>query len=159
MNSCCYPPACQAREQQKRKEDYNKEATKLMLEEDQASRVSRYVLAAYLLNPYIIFNCVGMATTAFANLVLSIALLGVAVKSRMMATFFVAIATHQGFYPMMLLVPVVLATMGHLGGVKQVAKSALFTTIIFGSSLGVFLWLSCLLAGNWRFLESTYGCM
>lgn len=134
---------------------YHKEAHKLMLKSEETKHIPQYVTAAYLLNPYLVFNCVAMTTTVFANFVLSLTLLAVATKSRTLSTFFVALASHQSFYPLMLLVPVAIATAKE----KQLLKSVVLTITSYLIFTGLLLWFSYYSMGSWRFIESTYGCM
>lgn len=55
---------------------YAKESEKLLLKEEHILYPPRYVVAAYLFNPYIIFNCVGLTTTVFGNFFLALHLVG-----------------------------------------------------------------------------------
>lgn len=55
---------------------YAKESEKLLLKEEDVLYPPRYVVATYLFNPYIIFNCVGLTTTVFGNFFLALHLVG-----------------------------------------------------------------------------------
>lgn len=148
----------QLEEQKKNKKDFHDDSKSIVLTKSSQSSVPNSVTAAYMLNPYSIFSCVAMTTTVWSNLVLSLALLGLAKKSRVTATFFVAFASYQGFYPLMMLVPIVLATTTNLSK-KELTKSIISTLSIFAVVIGSLLWISQLLSNGWRFVDSTYGCM
>ena len=136
-----------------------------MLNANETDNIGRYVTAAYLLNPYLIFNCVAMTTTVFANVVLSVALLSIAVKSRLFATLCTSLASHQSFYPIMLLVPIAIATTSSPMNEKEEKKkkkmveSVVWTSIGYLTFSGLLLAINYQLMGSWRFIESTYGCM
>lgn len=134
---------------------YHKEAKELILQKEEIRSVPLYVTAAYLLNPYIICSCVAMTTTVFANLILSLTLLATAKKSRFFSTLCLALASHQSFYPVMLLVPIAIATAKE----KQLIKSVILTITNYAVFTGLLWWFSYQSTGSWRFLESTYGCM
>ena len=108
-----------------------------------------------MLNPYIIASCVAMTTTVHANFVLALLLWAVAVKSVIPACALLALASYQSFYPLMLLLPVSIAMFNNKNPVLSITK----TLAWFAVFLSALLYISSELTGNWRFLESTYGCM
>ena len=140
--------------QQDRKAGYHKDAKKIMLKREEVAKIPQYVTAAYMLNPYTVFSCVAMTTTVFANVILALTLLAIASKRRWLSTLLVSIACHQNFYPLMLLVPVAIAT-----NRQHFAKSALATILQFIFFSAVLLFTSYQYTGSWRFIDSTYGCM
>lgn len=140
--------------QEKKKSMYHADAKTIMLKQKDVD-IGYYVGAAYILNPYIICSCVAMTTTVFTNLILALSLLGIALKSRILSSVFTALATHQSFYPIMLLVPVAIATAKE----KKLIKSAVLTGVIFSAFSWFLLWISYHSTGSWRFIGSTYGCI
>jgi phosphatidylinositol glycan class U len=140
--------------QQGRKSGYHKDAKKIMLKKEEVKEIPQYVTSAYILNPYTVFSCVAMTTTVFANVILALTLLAIASKRRLLSTLLVSIACHQSFYPLMLLVPVAIAT-----NRQQMAKSALATVLQFVFFSAILLMTSYQSTGSWRFIDSTYGCM
>ena len=125
-----------------------------MLKKEEVREIPQYVTAAYMLNPYTVFSCVAMTTTVFANVILALTLLAIACKRRLLSSLLVSIACHQSFYPLMLLVPVAIAT-----DRQQLAKSALATVLQFVFFSAALLLTSYQSTGSWRFIDSTYGCM
>lgn len=119
------------------------------------SLVSSDVVAAYMLNPYIICSCVAMTTTVFTNLILAIALLAIAVKSRTVAVLAVAIAVQQTFYPVILLAPIAVTTAGD----QCKIRSTLITMATFILCTLALVFVSWQLSGSWRFLDASFGCM
>jgi len=59
----------------------------------------------------------------------------------------------------MLLPPVTLALAGDAPQRRRLLRSAAATTAATGAFLALLLVLSHRLAGSWKFLDSTYGCM
>lgn len=133
---------------------YHKEAKKILLDKEEVAKVPQYVTAAYLLNPYIVCSCVAMTTTVFANLILSLTLWAMAKKSRTLSTLCLALASHQSFYPVMLVVPIAIAT-----AKGKLFKSVVLTITSYTIFTALLLWFSHQSTGSWRFIESTYGCM
>lgn len=125
-----------------------------MLNKEDGKVIPAYVLTAYLLNPYIVCNCVAMSTSVFSNLVVALILWSMARKAQVVSSCLIALACHQTFYPVMLLVPLILATEK-----TKLLKSALKTITVFTISLIGLLYLSYTISGTWRFLDSSYGCM
>ena len=117
--------------------------------------IPRCVAAAYVLNPYVVCSCVAMTTTVFANLILALTLWGMAKKSRIFSVFWLALASYQSFYPLMLIVPITLATAKE----KHILKSALLTVSMYATFTFLLFLFSYHLTGSWRFVESTLGCM
>ncbi len=134
---------------------YHKDAKQITLKKEEVAKVPQYVTAAYLLNPYIVCSCVAMTTTVFANLILSLTLLAMAKKSRVLSTCCLALSSHQSFYPVMLVVPIAIATAKE----KQLIKSVFLTISSYAFFTALLLWFSYHSTGSWRFIESTYGCM
>ena len=66
------------------------------------------VQLAYLLNPYLVASCAAKTTTVFANLLLALFMWSALQKKILPACLFLALATYQSFYPIMLLVPLCL---------------------------------------------------
>jgi phosphatidylinositol glycan class U len=134
---------------------FHKDAKQITLKKEEVAKVPQYVRAAYLLNPYIVCSCVAMTTTVFANLILSLTLLTMAKKSRVLSTFCLALSSHQSFYPVMLMVPIIIATARE----KQLFKSIILTISSYAFFTALLLGFSYHSTGSWRFIESTYGCM
>ncbi|KZS16662.1 phosphatidylinositol glycan anchor biosynthesis class U protein [Daphnia magna] len=143
------------KDQQNKLKTYHKDAKTITLKKEEVANVPQYVTAAYLLNPYIVCSCVAMTTTVFANLILSLTLFAMAKRSRLLSTCCLALASHQSFYPVMLLVPIAIATAKE----KQLLKSVFLTITSYALFTSLLIWFSYLSTGSWRFIESTYGCI
>lgn len=57
--------------QEQEKKEYNPDVKELLLTEKDIQRTPLYVVAAYLFNPYILFNTVAQTTTVFNNFCLA----------------------------------------------------------------------------------------
>lgn len=58
------------------KDRYAKDANDILLKDSDFAIPPTYVAAAYLFNPYIMFNCVGFTTTVFGNFFMALFLAG-----------------------------------------------------------------------------------
>ncbi|XP_058807125.1 phosphatidylinositol glycan anchor biosynthesis class U protein [Phymastichus coffea] len=115
-----------------------------------------YVSAAYLFNPYIVLNCVGLTTTVFTNFLISVTLLAMIKKSTWSFCLSIAFLTLQGLYPVCLIVPAIISV------VKDHKESEVpmkITKIVglFLSVLIVLLLTSYYIMGSWSFLKNTLG--
>ncbi|XP_012267499.2 phosphatidylinositol glycan anchor biosynthesis class U protein [Athalia rosae] len=117
------------------------------------------VPAAYLINPYIVFNCVGFTTTVFTNFLLSVALYSMITKSRLWSCLTIALLTLQGLYPVTLMVPAIIYLARNSDGVtKPIPYGNIAKTIAtFISILSALYFVSYKVTGSWSFLQSTIG--
>ena len=115
-----------------------------------------YVSAAYLFNPYIVLNCVGLTTTVFTNFLIAVTLLAMIKQFIWLFCFSIALLTLQGLYPICLIVPATIYT------IKDVNPSQLMSTIakifsIFGIIIILLFFISYSIMGSFTFLKSTLG--
>ncbi|XP_063979814.1 phosphatidylinositol glycan anchor biosynthesis class U protein [Diachasmimorpha longicaudata] len=115
-----------------------------------------YVPAAYLFNPFIVLNCVGLTTTVFTNLLFAATLLSMINKSRLSSCFLIALATLQGLYPMALMVPATIYVAKDLPEGKKLLPIVQMI-LLFSFFTGMLLYLSYLIMGNWNFIGNTMG--
>ncbi|XP_046751908.1 phosphatidylinositol glycan anchor biosynthesis class U protein [Diprion similis] len=117
------------------------------------------VPSAYLFNPYVVFNCVGLTTTVFTNFLLSVALHSMINKSRLCSCFTIAVLTLQGLYPITLMVPATIyLARNEEGKSKNIPYGSIIKTIaMFISILTTLYYLSYKVSGSWSFLHSTIG--
>lgn len=116
-------------QQEENKSKYGKNVKHLLQKGNDFFLPPFYVLATYCFNPFTIFTCVGQTTTVFCNLFLAVFLLTlisriplngkcvqlifslligfVAVKV-VLCSFTLAVVTTHSFYPVMLLIPLIL---------------------------------------------------
>lgn len=115
-----------------------------------------HVAAVYLLNPFIILNCIGLTTTVFTNFLLSLALFSMIKRSTFFSCLSISLLTIQGLYPMTLIVP---ATIYILQGKKENERSFAIAKVvfIFCSFLAALLYISYHIVGSFSFLRSTIG--
>lgn len=132
----------------KRKEEKNEKP------KDGPSTSALYVSAAYLFNPYIILNCVGLTTTVFTNLLCSIALVSMTRRSVLWSCASIALLTLQGLYPVSLMVP---ATIYVASTAKNKKISIVMMFIVFISILAALFAVSYCIMESWSFLWSTIG--
>ncbi|KAL6265200.1 phosphatidylinositol glycan anchor biosynthesis class U protein [Pogonomyrmex barbatus] len=124
------------------------------LNKDIPSSSALYVSAAYLFNPYIILNCVGLTTTVFTNLLCSIALVSMTKRSVLWSCMPIALLTLQGLYPASLMVP---ATIYVASTAKSRKVSIITMLVTFTSILAALVAISYCIMGSWSFLWSTIG--
>lgn len=139
-----------------------KSAQDITLTMKSADAVPRLVLAVYLLSPYSLLNCIGMATTLFSNLLVALYFASFVHGWWLIASVILAVETYKSFYPIMLLLPALL----YLHEVKRSFSSHQRTGLLISTvavtflvTLGGLLYGSYLVTGSWQFLQSTYGCI
>jgi len=107
----------------------------------------------YLLHPYLVASCAAQTTTVFANFLLAAFLWTALLQNAILACFFLALATYQSFYPVMLVVPLILMT-----SQDNIPRTAAKILAIFATILATIYYASYLvMGGSWTFLESTVG--
>ncbi|XP_064466488.1 phosphatidylinositol glycan anchor biosynthesis class U protein-like isoform X2 [Ornithodoros turicata] len=124
--------------------------------------VPQLVMTVYLLSPYSIVNCVGMATTVFSNLLIALSFACTVYGHWVPTAIALAIETYKSFYPMMLLVPALLYftevnTTKNRTSRWYPIPVVLATISLFASVLMGLLYASYCVCGSWSFIPSTYG--
>nr|CAD7571292.1 unnamed protein product [Timema californicum] len=143
---------CQQQTEQRK--NYAKDCAALLLKPEDLTLAPIYVASVYLFNPYTIFNCVGQTTTVFANFCLAATFFFMIKGERLLCCLVLAFATLQSLYPILLLVPVCI----YIGRQsRSTCRSVFLTTATFACSLTTLLFVCRGLAGNWEFLDATYG--
>ena len=110
----------------------------------------------YLLNPFSILTCLSLSTQLFDTLFVILALY-FAIKHRFFpCAFFLALATYQSLYPIVLLAPCIqiLSCKGN----SRVRTSLALITIFCFFLIGLLCW-SFYFIEDWSFLNATYGVM
>ncbi|KAG7377673.1 hypothetical protein PHYPSEUDO_011161 [Phytophthora pseudosyringae] len=107
-----------------------------------------------LMNPYSLASSVAMSTVGFTHLAMLYSLVFASEGAVAAAMMCVAAGTYLSVYPFFLMVPIVLL-------LRSVKGSSLPTLsakclVVFGAWLGLLLYLSWSLSGNWEFLAETY---
>lgn len=124
------------------------------MQEVDLEEIPFYCSLAYLLNPYSILNCVGMTTTIWSNFLLSVMLLAVARKMKLLCLVALALETQKNFYPIILIVPIALS---FSDSSKSRNFSRLCTVALYFAILASIQYLSFKIMGSWKFIDSTYG--
>lgn len=106
------------------------------------------VAALYLFNPLTILSCISKSTIIFNHLSISLALLSALNQRVGTSMFWIALASYLGFYPIMLLPPLLLI-------VKDL-RTAIYYFITWTATL---LGLSRIYIGSWDFINASYGTM
>lgn len=142
-----------------------KSAEDIGLTMESVKDVPKLVLAVYLLSPYSLLNCIGMATTLLSNLLVALFFASFVHGWWPIASVALAIETYKSFYPIMFLLPALL----YLSEVKRQGSggsSPRRTSLVMAAAsltflltLGGLLYGSYLVTGSWQFLRSTYGCI
>lgn len=137
-------------------EHYAKDTEELQYHPDDKSNIPFLVLMAYLFNPLAIFNCVGLTSTVFSNMFLSLALYGL-VDYRVLLFFIcIVIESHRNLYPVILLAPAALVFN------KDKKLKRIFHVSAFYVALSIaLLMLNYTLMGkrSWNFIDGTLGFM
>ncbi|KAL1925673.1 uncharacterized protein VTP21DRAFT_556 [Calcarisporiella thermophila] len=112
------------------------------------------VAALYLFNPLTIASCVSKSTVIFSNAAIVGAVVYATKAEISLSMFWLAAASYHSFYPIMLVVPLVMLISSQRSEWRRTAvESAGFLAIWLSALLG----LSYLLVGSWDFIHSTYG--
>lgn len=134
----------------------------MVVKEPDVAHLDLYAQLAYLFNPYIVTSCAAKSTTVLANLILALFILSMLKKSRFFGTLFLALATYQSLYAVMLIVPLVVIlteddksspTWRHAALKKVLPIVAPFVLALGGLLYGSY----ALLGYNASFLGATYG--
>ena len=135
----------------------------LLIEFEDVMHMSSHVQSVYLLHPYLVASCAAKTTTVYANLLLALVMWSAMRKNMSFACLFLALATYQSFYPVMLLVPLVLLLVPEeedpkSSHVQDFNTTSIKVVTVFSMCLSMIFYLSYLLMGNsWTFLYSTLG--
>ncbi|CAN0161521.1 unnamed protein product [Lampetra planeri] len=144
---------------------YKVDTSPLLLDPRDTSYLPLRVAMAYLLNPYTILTCVARSTCAINNLFIALSLLATLHGSILMMAVFLALATYQSLYPVMLIIPATLhMAQKHVKGEARWRSPAFWafaTECVFAflGCLAILLCLSFTLLESWDFLGATYGFM
>lgn len=134
------------------------ESKSMLLNDDQLKGAAEYVLSVYLFNPYSVLNCAGMTTTVVQNLLVATALWGASSGQRIVACVFIALATHQALYPVLLIVPIAILLADVNKGCTKC--SYIRTLLAFVLSWGFLIYLSAyIMDGSYNYVYNTYGFM
>lgn len=144
--------------QEKNASDVSCESKDMLLNELEMRETSEYVLSVYLFNPYSVLNCAGMTTTVIQNVFLAAALCGATYGYGLVACLFLALATHQALYPVLLIVPIAMIIANvNKGCIKC---SYLRTLLAFVLSWGFLIFMSAyIMDGSYKYVYNTYGFM
>ena len=149
-------------EQNEQDSERHQDAEELCLSLEELNKMERRSQLVYLFHPYLVGNCVAKTTTTIANLILVIFLLATVKRKRTIACLFLALATYQSFYPIMLIFPLCIClaqSHRNSNSPSQVLTRVVLPTIRdFLLFFGLLNLVSYELMGkNWNFLGSTHG--
>lgn len=134
------------------------ESKTMLLDDYQFMRASQHVAFVYLFNPYSVLNCAGMTTTVIQNFSLAASLCGAANGYRFIACAFIAFATHQALYPVLLIVPIAILVAEVNPGCKKC--SYIRTLLVFVLCWGFLIYISAtIMDGSYQYVYNTYGFM
>ncbi|XP_018026844.1 phosphatidylinositol glycan anchor biosynthesis class U protein [Hyalella azteca] len=164
---------------------YAPDSRPLLLSAASLAGATKDVAAAYLLCPYTVLSCTALTTTTLHNLVLASLLLAMLKGRAVLFGALVALATYQAVYPVVLLVPGLIALYQYHAdpyhhncasapplpdSSKEVRSGALRpalqdhcvrilcrSLVSFVVTAALLLLVSAEIAGGWDFLEATYG--
>lgn len=135
--------------------NYHIDAKENLLIDVDELEISKRVQEAYLLHPFLMASCAARTTTVLANLLLALFLWSAMVQWTTFACLCLALATYQNFYPLMLVVPLILMTKA---AEQNLVKVTLQVLVISTVCLGSLFYLSyVIMDGSWTFVQSTTG--
>lgn len=138
--------------------EISEESKDMLLNDNYLKESPKYVLTVYLFNPYSVLNCVGMTTTVIQNLLIAAALCGGSNGYRVIACVFIALATHQALYPVLLIVPIAILLADINKGCMKC--SYIKTLLAFVLSWGFLIYISAfIMDGSYSYVYNTYGFM
>ncbi|BES97984.1 unnamed protein product [Nesidiocoris tenuis] len=142
------------RAQKREKKKYAADVDNLLLHRNDVDTSPKYVLAAYLFNPYTILSCVGFTTTTFANLLSAALFLTMCRGWRLASCAFLALSVLQSLYPVVLLVPLCIYTCRDS---RRRPLAVAWTVTAFAALFAAALYLCSAISGDWLFLRSVYN--
>ncbi|CAG9796657.1 unnamed protein product [Diatraea saccharalis] len=142
--------------QKKQNDDIAEESKTMLLNETQLTEAADYVLSVYLFNPYSVLNCAGMTTTVIQNLLVATSLWSASNGYGILACIFIALATHQALYPVLLIVPIAILLADVNKGCNKC--SYIRTLLVFVLCWGFLIYISAyIMDGSYNYLHNTYG--
>ncbi|CAK1601955.1 unnamed protein product [Parnassius mnemosyne] len=142
--------------QDKVKDDINADSKSMLLSNSKLNEAPEYVLSVYLFNPYSVLNCAGMTTTVIQNLLVAASLWGASSGYRILACAFIALATHQALYPVLLIVPIAILLADINKGCNKC--SYIRTLLVFVLCWGFLIYFSAyIMDGSYKYVYNTYG--
>lgn len=147
----------QAKNENEEKEDGKNEEISYTPIASTAKTTVLYVPAAYLFNPYIVLNCVGLTTTVFTNLLFSATLYSMIKRSKLGCCILISFLTLQGLYPACLMVPATIYVVKDLTDKSKIIKTTVTMITLFTGIVGFLFYLSYLIMGNLNFVGNTIG--
>uniref|UniRef100_A0A146L6N0 Phosphatidylinositol glycan anchor biosynthesis class U protein n=1 Tax=Lygus hesperus TaxID=30085 RepID=A0A146L6N0_LYGHE len=140
--------------QNRDKKTYAKGVENLLLHQRDYEMCPKYVLAAYLFNPYTILSCVGFTTTTFGNLCYSLLFFSMVKGNRLMCCASLALAVVQSFYPVILLVPICIYNCRNSSR-RFLSIGVTITCFIAMLSLAAYACFAIM--GDWQFVQAVYA--
>eukprot|EP00095_Tigriopus_kingsejongensis_P005346 snap_masked-scaffold34_size539781-processed-gene-0.0 protein:Tk05346 transcript:snap_masked-scaffold34_size539781-processed-gene-0.0-mRNA-1 annotation:"phosphatidylinositol glycan anchor biosynthesis class u protein" len=137
---------------------YHADAPALQLDAASVAGVDLVAQLAYLFNPFLMLTAAAQTSTVLDNFVLALFLMFLLQRQRVAASLCLAWATYKSLYPVMLLVPLVLAGLEGRSGARAWTLEILGTLTLFGGFGSGLIWLSYELMGrNASFVGAVYG--
>lgn len=140
-------------EQEVNKEHYAQDSKEFLLSGTDFLNSSVYVAAAFLFNPYTIFNCVGLSTIVFHNFFLALFLFSMLHGHIIFSVLSLAFCTMMSFYPVVLIIPVFL----YFFSIYKSKIRAFITVALFITTLVALRHISVILSGGTGFMKNVYG--
>lgn len=135
------------------KKTYAQGVDNLLLHKNDYEMCPKYVLAAYLFNPYTILSCVGFTTTTFGNLCYALLFYTMVKGHRFLCCAALALSVLQSFYPIILIVPICIYNCRNS---NRRLTSILTTVAMFLAMMVSALYACYAIMGDWQFIQSVY---
>lgn len=130
---------------------YAKNISRILINTEDFVNVPKYVVLAYLYNPFSILNCICLTSTVFANLFLCLFFYSFVTRKPLLSGVALTLTVQQNIYPITLLVP---ACVHFSHGKKswKIFLTGFFLSYIFFLHLGFVL-----MNHDISFISATYG--
>ncbi|EPQ62783.1 GPI transamidase subunit [Blumeria graminis f. sp. tritici 96224] len=118
------------------------------------------ITAAFLFNPFTVATCVGRPSSVFTTCAILIAIAKAVAGASFSSMFAISVAAYLSMYPILLLPPLVILCYDRRPSFKLSESFLAFAsgnTLAVAGILYTLLYMSSIITGSWKFMESTYG--
>jgi phosphatidylinositol glycan class U len=140
-------------QQEHHKEEYAEDGKEFLLSGPDFLNSPVFVAAAFLFNPYTIFNCVGLSTIVFHNFFLALFLCFMLYGSVVLSTLFLAVCTMMSLYPVILVLPLFL----HFLEIYKSKTRGFCVVTLFAATIVALKVVSSALTNGDDYMRGVYG--
>jgi phosphatidylinositol glycan class U len=140
-------------QQEHHKDEYAEDGKEFLLSGPDFLNSPVFVAAAFLFNPYTIFNCVGLSTIVFHNFFLALFLCFMLYGSVVLSTLFLAVCTMMSLYPVILVLPLFL----HFLEIYKSKTRGFCVVTLFAATIVALKVVSSALTNGDDYMRGVYG--